>query len=373
MIRRLTVHGYRSIAKLDTRLAGLTVVCGPNGVGKTNLYNALRLLVAAARGQLRQTISREGGMPSALWAGYPPLNPRRIELRVEFDDFGYQLSLGLPSKTDTTRDDPRHSMFTLDPMVKEERIWAGSRLARAATLFERTYSNAFARDDNGRMVQFGGALDSGQSALSQISDPRQYAELWVLRDRIGGWRLYHHFDTGPHSPNRTPQTATQTPVLADGGEDLAAALRTIIEIGDRDALADVLERAFPENALEILDTGECRLLLYMARPGIDRKFAAGELSDGTLRFLCLTAALLTPRPAAFLALNEPETSIHPDLTPALADLIARAATKSQVWVTTHSTLLAESLVQHGAHVIHLQSCEGRTEIVGAKAFDGISE
>jgi predicted ATPase len=61
------------------------------------------------------------------------------------------------------------------------------------------------------------------------------------------------------------------------------------------------------------------------------------LSDGALRYLLLTAALLTPRPPTLLVLNEPETSLHPDLSPALARLIASASPHSQLIVVTHTT------------------------------------
>jgi predicted ATPase len=68
-----------------------------------------------------------------------------------------------------------------------------------------------------------------------------------------------------------------------------------------------------------------------------------ELSDGTLRFLLLTAALLSPSPPSLLVLNEPETSLHPEVLPAAADLIRRAAERTQVVVVTHSAPLTEAL------------------------------
>jgi len=74
---------------------------------------------------------------------------------------------------------------------------------------------------------------------------------------------------------------------------------------------------------------------------VHRPLEGRELSDGTLRYLCLVAALLSPRPAPLLVLNEPETSLHPDLFAPLAELILDAATRSQLLVTTH----AEPLVQ----------------------------
>jgi predicted ATPase len=78
-----------------------------------------------------------------------------------------------------------------------------------------------------------------------------------------------------------------------------------------------------------------------------RVFESSELSDGTLRYLALAGVLLAYRLPAFVALNEPETSLHPDLLDPLARLIARAAERTQMWLVTHSQPLAEAIARHG--------------------------
>jgi len=119
-------------------------------------------------------------------------------------------------------------------------------------------------------------------------------------------------------------------VLSGDGADLAAALRTIYEVGDREALAETIDRAFPGSSVEVVDiAGRFQLLLH--QPGLNRPLSVAELSDGTLRYLLLTAALLTPRPPELLVLNEPESSLHPDLLAPLAALIADAAERSQTY------------------------------------------
>jgi predicted ATPase len=93
----------------------------------------------------------------------------------------------------------------------------------------------------------------------------------------------------------------------------------------------------------------------MAQHGLLRPLTAAELSDGTLRYLLWIAALLTPRPPALMVLNEPETSLHPDLLPALARLIAQASEHTQVVVVTHAPPLITALnEQQGCHSIMLE-------------------
>lgn len=95
-----------------------------------------------------------------------------------------------------------------------------------------------------------------------------------------------------------------------------------------------------------------------------------ELSDGTLRYLLLAAALLTPRPPSLLVLNEPETSLHPDLLPALGRLIIRASRETQVWVVSHAPALVATLESDEAcNSIALNKELGETVILGQGWLD----
>lgn len=97
--------------------------------------------------------------------------------------------------------------------------------------------------------------------------------------------------------------------------------------------------------------------------GLLRPLTAAELSDGTLRYLLWIAALLTPRPPALLVLNEPETSLHPDLLPALGRLIAQAARQSQVIVVSHAARLISALDDSdGVQPVVLEKRFGETRI-----------
>lgn len=153
-------------------------------------------------------------------------------------------------------------------------------------------------------------------------------------------------------------------MLSSDGSDLAAALQTIIEIGDVDELHKTIEEALDGAQLQVeVDKGV--FYFYLKRQGIQRSFGARELSDGTLRFLCLVAALLTPRPPELLALNEPETSLHEDLLLPLARLIVNASSYSQIWITTHSEILANAIEDiSGQASVALTMNEGETQVVG---------
>ena len=117
----------------------------------------------------------------------------------------------------------------------------------------------------------------------------------AVREAVRGWRFYDHFRTDSDSPARIAQIGTFTPVLHHDGSNLAAALQTIMEIRSDDALATTLEDAFPKSRLYVEDRNG-RFELQLQQHGLLRPLSAAELSDGTLRYLLWTAALLTPRP-----------------------------------------------------------------------------
>jgi predicted ATPase len=204
-----------------------------------------------------------------------------------------------------------------------------------------------------------------------LADPQAAPELAEQRDRMRSWRFYDHVRTDTAAPAREPQIGTRTMVLADDGADLAAALQTIVEIGDADGLTEAVDDAFPGSCVDIR-VADGRFELTLRQPGMLRALTAAELSDGTLRYLLWVAALLAPRPTELMVLNEPESSLHPDLLRALAALIARAAQRSQVIAVTHSQPLVTELEKRapaGLNAIRLAKELGETSIVGQRALD----
>jgi predicted ATPase len=355
MITRLAVSGYRSLRDIKLGLHALNVVTGPNGSGKSSLYRALQLLADIAQGRIVQSLAAEGGLHSTLWAGPESFSsamkrgeipiqgtvrkgPISLKLGFAGDDYGYAIDLGLPSS----------SPFLNDPDIKVECQWTGETLGRSNVFAMRKGPLVRIRDDVGAWKDVHQDLAQFDSMMTHCSDPRDVPELLMLRERMRAWRFYDHLRTDRDAPARRPQVGTYTPVLASDGVDLAAAVQTIREIGAGQELEATIADAFPGARIEIAGT-DGYFELQMRQRGMLRALKAAELSDGTLRYLLLAAALLSPRPPTLMILNEPETSLHPDLLPALARLIAQASARSQIIVVSHASMLVTEL-ESAAHV-----------------------
>ena len=228
------------------------------------------------------SLAREGGLQSVLWAGPEQLGAARRTGKVEGTVRTRRVSLEL----------------------------------------------GFAADDFGYLVDLGMPQIAGHTSAF-ARDPEIKREALFAGPRAAG-----RHDAGAPDPGfRRGQRGHRPPV--------AAAIQTIIEAGCDDlsrAVADAFDGATLSVAVHdgLFD-------LQLRQRGMLRPLRAAELSDGTLRFLLWAAALLSPQAPSLMVLNEPETSLHPDLVRPLASLIRTAAARTQVVVVTHSRSLLEFL------------------------------
>lgn len=365
----VSIQGYRSVRALRLPVEACSVFVGANGVGKTNLYKGLGLLRAAAEGAITRVIAEEGGIESVLWAGERRRGkPVRLILKAHFDELDddneggvphtYAVEVGLPRCTDAA--------FEIEPLVKEERLIARRR-GRDVVMMERKAGAVMLRNGDGAREIHANAVLPSETALAAFRDGARYPELEAVRRQMLDWRLYHDFRTDAASPIRQPCHAITTPTLSPDGRDLAAVLATLFVIRqDTGDLGAAVEDAFPGARLEAGDAGSwCRFAIHF--PDMPRAFGAQELSDGTLKYLCLLGALMGYRLPSLVALNEPEASLHPSLLPPLARLIGRAARHTRVWVVTHSDLLADTIAEEtGKGARHVCKVAGATTIEGLR-------
>ena len=378
MLTTLAVANYRSIRELILPISNLNVVTGANGSGKSNLYRALRLIADTADGSAAETLAQEGGLESVLWAGPEVLSGGmkqgsvpvqgtvrrdRINLKLGFaaDTGSYAIDYGIPTPVPGTK-------FHNDPEIKREALWRGESYHHSRSIVERTANVVRARDSVGKWRVIEQHLSMGDSMFSRIADPERAPELLILREHIRSWRFYDHFRSDRSAPARIPRIGTRTLALANDGADLASAWQTIIEIGDKEGLDAAVNDAFPNTHVETSNQNG-RFFLHFHQNGLLRPLDQSELSDGTLRYLLWIAALMTARPPSLMILNEPETSLHPDLLPALGRLITKRSEDTQIWVISHTPCLISTLSTGGANTIVLDKDTSETFVHDQELFN----
>lgn len=372
-IRSMFAANYRSLKSIRMDMAGVNLFIGENGVGKSNLYRALQLIQAAVRGRLAHEIAREGGMASALWSGRRRSgDPVRIKLEVELLDevqalsFLYRVEAGLrPAKA--------AAGFVFEPQVKEEELKVDA--GRPVTVMKRAGPGIFVRNAAGRMEEHPEQALTSETAIALLGDAGHYPEIGTFRRAIDGWRFFHGFRTDRDSPLRSPCLAVTAPMLDEDGSNLAAVFATLFHTRqDTVDLDRAIADAFGGARLVVPEPEEFAEFSLVFPDFPQRQFSPRELSDGQMRFLALAGALLSYRKPRFIALNEPETSLHPDMLPALAEMIASASADSQIWIVTHSELLASEIHKRcGARPKRVIRNDGATWIEGMRLTGVIDE
>ncbi len=375
MITTVAISGYRSLRDVVLPLGRLTIVTGANGTGKSSVYKSLRLLSDIADDRIIASIAREGGFRSVLWAGpeqisrgmrdgsVPIQGTRRkhpVSLKLGFADadMTYAVELGLPVQNGT-------SMFNEDPEIKREVFWPGGKPTPSRIIADRRGPSVRVKNNDHKPVQIASSLSTNESMIREIVGEDAPWELAAARRQLAAWRFYDHMRTDEAAPARQPQIGTRTTTLSPAGSDIAAAIQTIREIGDGGALDAAIDLAFPGARIDVVPAAGL-FQLVMHQHGMLRPLGVSELSDGTLRFILLAAALLTPRPPPLLVLNEPESSLHSSVIPALASLIMNASDEAQIVVVSHNRNLVTSLLDADASLVELSKDTGETFVEGSE-------
>lgn len=309
-IDKLTIEGYRSIRKLeDFKLHGLNVLIGSNGAGKSNFVGFFRLLRQLVEQKLQLAVATEGGADACLYLG--PKVTKQLAAKLYFGDNGYK--------------------FTLEPTVDNKLVFA-----EEATLFR---GPSWAR------------LGSGHSEAKlkdRKDDPgRSGAAHGVphyVFEAVSSWVVYHFHDTSSTAGVRRQKAINDNEFLRHDGENLAAFLYQIRQTysANYQSIRDVVRQAAPffdDFKLRPVPRNEDLIQLEWLQKDSDYPFRSNQLSDGTLRFMCLATALLQPSPPSTMLFDEPELGLHPFALTLLGNLLQQAAKPQQVIVSTQSAAL----------------------------------
>jgi predicted ATPase len=310
-VQSLKVAGFMSFKDVTWKPERLNVLIGPNGSGKSNLLRALELIRASAAGNLRDFVLNKGGLPRLLWGG----SARQIEIET---DTGIDHS----SERQTYR-------FMLGPVPQS----ASFRIVSEALEGDKDLSRDPAKH-----------LPETETALSMVSALWIHPAPYLLQQQIRAWAIYQDLHVDEDAPIRRSAVARKETRVSYNGQNLIPVLKTLYEGEFKDAIDSGMSAAFPDDYAELFfrRTEPDRIQLYIRRRHGHREDSAADLSDGTLRFLLLLTILATPDPPPLIAIEEPESGLHPSMLPIIAEFAAAAATRTQLILSTHSPQMLDA-------------------------------
>lgn len=359
MIESISLCNTLSFGPAATlELGPLTVLIGPNGGGKSNFMEIMYLL-----SRLPAT-GPDASLPIVdwIWKGVDSNSVARVEVLLKGIDenrapvLRHRLEFRSVAQRFTVHDELIESKEKTDPNAL--RPFFFFRYDHGQALFSTVDQELHAPKRTLRRED----LDPERSVLSQRNDPEEYPEIAHVRSVYEGIRVYRDINFGPRSPTRQPQrTDLSARVLTEDGSNLGLIINRLRNnTAARNRLEGMLRRFY--QATEGVDVeivgGTVQISLFEH----GWKTPATRLSDGTMRWLALLAILLDPEPAKVVCLDEPDLGLHPDIIPALADLLEEASQHMQIVVTTHSDELVDSLSDRPESVVVCEKEDGQTTL-----------
>ncbi len=333
------------------------VLIGANGVGKTSFLDALTLLSASAAGRLSETLSLFGGVAKLLTRG----KCEEIALAVEMDVPGYE---------------PLRYRLQMEPrgagssITQETLLQQNSNHPRPFFYIDAHHGRVeYYNTETKRLDVPDWDYNPGETALSQV--PKMFRQPEALRRVLATATQYHTLDVGPRAPVKLPQPVKPAALPGANGEALLPFLYSLRE-SDRprfEAVTDALRAAYPDfEELTFPPAAAGMLALSWKDKKFESPIYADELSEGTLRFLWLTALLQSPELSTVTMIDEPEVSLHPELLDLLAQLMREASARTQLIVTTHSDRFVRFLNPEEVYVMDVGE-EGEATITPADTLD----
>jgi predicted ATPase len=332
IISSIKINGFKSIRDLETfKLSNTNVLIGPNGAGKSNFVGFFRLLRDLIEQKLQLSLATEGGADACLYLG--PRVTRELSAQLKFGINGYEFSL-IPTADNKL-------VFSNEATLYNGRLVSGSWSSRSlgsghleARLKER-------KDDSG------------------VYAPKGVPH--YVYEAMSSWVVYHFHDTSLVAGVRRQGPINDDIFLRSSAENLAAFLYRVQHTNPESyfKIRDAVRLAAPffdDFKLRPISTNRDLIQLEWFQKDSDYPFLASQLSDGTLRFICLATALLQPHPPRTMLFDEPELGLHPYALSLLGGMVQKAVAsggrmRNQVIISTQSALLLNEFVPEDIVVV----------------------
>ena len=367
-VNKIGVKGFRSLKAVSWEPDRLNLVIGANGSGKSNLLRALEMLQQSAAGKLRDSVVAEGGFRQLLW----DRSGKQIDLKIEMTDqfispietsFTYDLVLRWRGFGDL--------FYVVRETLSESQCSGSGKDKAASSLIERDAKRALVMNSEGKLTAPSGAVSLDHTVLSDSSDDTRTI---LFRMALSSFRIYQDLVTRRRAPVREAAVPQPECALRPDGSNLIHVLHTLYS-GHKESKNNIdagMQAAFGQDFHELIfgPTEDERIRFGVRWRNLNEPVFAPSLSDGTLRFLMLLAVLANPEPGMLVAIDEPETGLHPRMFPIIAEFAASASERSTVVLTTHSPEFLDAFPSDCVPTTTVAECvDGETRLSKLDARD----
>jgi predicted ATPase len=319
-LRRVMIKGFKSIRDIDLELRRLNVFIGSNGAGKSNLVSFFNMLKEMMGGRLQQYIAVVGRAHSLLHYG-PKITPQ-LEARLEFERptglSAYEFTLGYAAGD---------TLYFVDEAIRSART-------------------ASTRGSEG--IGLGGGHLESQIVSEAGRKEGEAIVIWGLIDEF--WRVFHFHDTSATARVRQYGYIGDNRWLMPDGGNLAAFLYRLQNQDQGVAYRRIVNTIrmiapfFDDFALQPTGPNGREIILNWRDKELDQIFGPHQLSDGTLRAMCLVALLLQPQLELpqLIIVDEPELGLHPYALSVIASLFKKVSHNAQVLISTQSSTFLDN-------------------------------
>ena len=318
-IRSLSINGYKSIKELHRfNLYDLNILIGANGVGKSNFVSYFSLLREMIESRLQIWTSKQGGADRVLSYGVKETQSFKSSLKFARNEYS----------------------FILEPTVDGGFTFNSESVGFDGPLFGAMARNLGSGHNEAK-------LKSEYEFITEASLSGAKADMVrYCYESISSWRVYHFHDTSDTAGVKRLCSLHDYQYLRSDASNLAAFLYNLKQESKETykKIVRTIQLAIPIFDEFILipkeiRTDEYQIQLMWRQKNSDYNLLPSQLSDGSLRFICLVTSLLQPMPPSTIIIDEPELGLHPYAITLLGSLIRSASTKMQVIISTQSVPL----------------------------------
>lgn len=327
---------------------GINLLMGINGSGKTSFLNSIRLLYEGVCGNgFENFFQLEWGGFGEVVNANGDKTPQNIELTFVFDHSSLKR---INSKSKFTED--VYYKIIIYPLGAtgyrlEEKLCTYDKESKKERYVFLNFKNgkgtlsAFVKDEC-HTESFSGDTSEQELVLRQISDPRRYFPLYVIKSAISEMSLFETFDTREDCSIRKPSKSSSELGLTSGGENVVSVLNNLSTQDTKtfSAIEENLRVINPNFQRFNFQLFGSRIYMSIMEKNLSHTIGMRFLSDGTLRYILMMCVLLNRHTGHLIGLDEPEGRLHPDMINSVADMMKASAKQSQLIVATHSPLLA---------------------------------